>query len=326
VRVLMKRCCVPTRTPSSRTKAGPTTTPALTGIPFFSFTQAVVYTFMVEVLVALLYAAMVCAFYFVGPMIGLIWLVRGARIGSKQLGPVKYDSIEELTDDVIARTGLTSTIVVKASRLDKLRIEGALPETRRRASVSFFGTPSLRWQTNYARFQVDVDRAVKVSFSRRTFGEGFQLGTNDQVRVFRAFRNNPELRATIEELFRTTTVDQVLVWDGKVTATAKLASLDPARYREVLALLERIARAFDPVRLNVRVLGGERRALAGATGDARCAYCHAHVTGEEPDLIACALCGTVLHDACWEELRRCPVLGCPGVKVERGTDRARTTP
>ncbi|MEZ0229225.1 MAG: RING finger protein [Planctomycetota bacterium] len=67
----------------------------------------------------------------------------------------------------------------------------------------------------------------------------------------------------------------------------------------------------------MKVLGGERLALAGSEGKARCAYCHEDVTGAEPDLVACEHCHTVLHADCYDELGRCPILGCTGTKPER---------
>jgi hypothetical protein len=108
-----------------------------------------------------------------------------------------------------------------------------------------------------------------------------------------------------------------LAWEGKLRAHVPLTELELADYPRLLVLLDRIVRAFEPVSIPVKVLGGERRALADASGATRCSYCHDHVTGAEPDLIACAACGTVLHEACWNEHGRCPLLGCPGAKPER---------
>jgi len=86
----------------------------------------------------------------------------------------------------------------------------------------------------------------------------------------------------------------------------------------LLSTLADIARAFDPIGIRVKVLGDrELRALRGAGGEARCSYCHDNVTGVEPDLVACTACSTVLHDACWKDLGRCPVLGCTGSVPER---------
>ena len=277
---------------------------------------------MVEGLIALFYALGMCSLYTFGPVLALTYLILGGKIFSRRLGPTSYGSIEELTDDLIARLGLAAPIVIRAKRLDKLRIEGALPEGRRRASVSFFASPSFLWQTKYVRFQLEIDRAVKVSF-RRSGVSGVYFGTDDEARVARAFEHDPGLKEALEQLFRVHEIEHVLIWDGKVTATARLARVAPGEYATIVKLLDRVAASFEPVKLKVRVLGGERRAHGGMSGEARCAFCHEHVTGEEEDLVACALCGTVLHDACWGEIGRCPVLGCTGVKPERGAARAR---
>lgn len=43
----------------------------------------------------------------------------------------------------------------------------------------------------------------------------------------------------------------------------------------------------------------------------RCPYCRDAIAGAEPAPVAsCAGCETVLHEACWEELGRCPTRGC----------------
>jgi len=67
----------------------------------------------------------------------------------------------------------------------------------------------------------------------------------------------------------------------------------------------------------VRILGGREALVAHAHGATRCSYCHEVVTGSEPDLIACGKCSTVLHEGCWGELGRCPVMGCGGAVPER---------
>ncbi len=46
-----------------------------------------------------------------------------------------------------------------------------------------------------------------------------------------------------------------------------------------------------------------------ATPELRCPYCHEPAGGV---LLACDLCGSVLHEACAFEHGRCTSLGCPG--------------
>ncbi|MBI3724340.1 hypothetical protein HY251_10370, partial [bacterium] len=77
----------------------------------------------------------------------------------------------------------------------------------------------------------------------------------------------------------------------------------------------------DRVSLAVHVLGGERRAFQSHAGSPRCAYCHEDVIGNEPDLIACSSCATVLHESCWSDNGRCTVLGCAGKTPERAPTR-----
>lgn len=47
-------------------------------------------------------------------------------------------------------------------------------------------------------------------------------------------------------------------------------------------------------------------------GDHRCAYCHGALETEGP--VACDACGAQLHPDCWDELGRCPAVGCAGTR------------
>jgi hypothetical protein len=131
--------------------------------------------------------------------------------------------------------------------------------------------------------------------------------------------DRPELAAQLEallgEAFDRFSVERVDLHDGKLVAEVRFLFVAPVFYGEILEVLRRAAALFDRAPLRVRILGGERRALC-AGGKARCAYCHADVSGDEPDLVACELCATVLHASCWDELERCPVLGCAGTRRE----------
>jgi hypothetical protein len=160
---------------------------------------------------------------------------------------------------------------------------------------------------------IDVQRhwsriGVKASMPHR-----FSFGGNDL---------NPQglpadARGVIKQIFDEFGAMQVFSTGGSLVAlvpTGRLAHRGD--YETLLRLLDTAARAIEPVPLHVNVLGGERRAVLGH-GTPRCAYCHEDVTGLEPDLVACATCSTILHEGCWGELRRCPVLGCEGVSPER---------
>jgi hypothetical protein len=124
-------------------------------------------------------------------------------------------------------------------------------------------------------------------------------------------------RQAIARAFDEYHVTRFEVGGGELSALVpheRVPEVDPAA---LLTLLERVAPSFERVPLRVSVLGGERPALVSGSSP-RCSYCHADVTGAEPDLVACGSCRTILHEGCWAELGHCPVLGCIGKEPERG--------
>ena len=147
--------------------------------------------------------------------------------------------------------------------------------------------------------------------------EGYVVSSLDPARAKQALAPGQNLVFAIRGAFETYRVENLLLWDGKLRARVR-GSIEPARLQALLRHLDWIIATFEPVPVAVKVLGGERRALLGLAGSPRCSYCHADVTGHEPDLVACGLCHTILHDGCWRELGRCPVLGCVGREPERG--------
>jgi hypothetical protein len=98
---------------------------------------------------------------------------------------------------------------------------------------------------------------------------------------------------------------------------AQVQHLDPKNAPALLARLDELAKLLEGVPLHVITLGGERRAERSASGSPRCAWCHADITGSEPDLVACEKCSTVLHEGCWAEQGGCPVMGCASKTAER---------
>ncbi len=58
---------------------------------------------------------------------------------------------------------------------------------------------------------------------------------------------------------------------------------------------------------------------------ARCPYCH-DLLAAEGERVACRACGTTHHQACLEELGRCPVAGCaapvPGAAARPATSES----
>jgi hypothetical protein len=86
---------------------------------------------------------------------------------------------------------------------------------------------------------------------------------------------------------------------GLVVANVKRADLDV-----VCELLDRLARAV--------MLGGAVSVREEDATKARCGFCHAQVDEEALTLVACERCSALVHEACWVEHGRCPVLGCKG--------------
>jgi hypothetical protein len=265
--------------------------------------------------------------YGVPGVVLLFWFRNWRHVRTRTLGKTTFPSIAAIVDDLTARLGLrriSSEARPVPETLDGVVIDGLLPRETRRASVGFFRASV---GSVYARFKLDVDPAIKVSLRRREWGPAdavlltrgaYVLGTDDAARFDNALARDPALARAIDGAFALG-VEQLLIWDGELRADVPLGKLEPAQYPELLSLLERIVGCFDPIAIRVKVLGDrELRALKGAHGEARCSYCHDHVTGDESDLVACASCNTVLHDACWQELGRCPVLGCSGSVPERG--------
>jgi hypothetical protein len=125
------------------------------------------------------------------------------------------------------------------------------------------------------------------------------------------------LRSRIMALFERFPVESLVLGRGELVATLPLDALTKADCRKVLDLVVAAAKSVDRGALDVTILGGERRAFLGLGGKPRCGFCHEDLTGEEPDLVACDRCSTVVHDECWGEHGGCPVMGCPGDSPER---------
>lgn len=215
------------------------------------------------------------------------------------------------------------------------RLEGRLDPDDREASVMF-----VKDEEPHAVFAVEVRTAPRVRFTLETastrfakalgylreievgdpaFDALFLIETHDP-RARKHLARGRELREKIVAVFERYGVESLEVRRNKLLAKIPLAALRKGDYARLLDLLAATARAFDRVGIKVKVLGSERLAVAGAQGKPRCAYCHADVTGDEPDLVACETCGTVLHEACWSELGRCPLLGCTGERPEKARE------
>jgi len=195
----------------------------------------------------------------------------------------------------------------------------------------------LQGQAYYVRVGISVRDAAAFSLERANYASRLEAFLAKRPRVetgdalfdaafhLEGRRLEPEARAALAEIFEHFSAYRVRSDGGRLMASVPLSRVRwRTDYEILLRLLDTAARAIERVALEVRVLGGERRALVGH-GTPRCAYCHEDVTGLEPDLVACATCSTVLHEGCWGELGRCPVLGCRSVSVERASSVAQGT-
>jgi hypothetical protein len=228
-------------------------------------------------------------------------------------------------------------------------LSGALADGRR-ARVSFVLSPSGRGRVLHARVAVAALDAPRLTVTLETwrsrlgkllgrtreievgdeaFDRRFLLETPEPERVARALGRR-ELRDATEAAFTRYRVETLELDRGEMVATVRADALTPERYRELILLLSAAARTLDRVPVRVRVVGQEGRedafGLCGQHAAVRCSYCHGDVTGEEPDLAVCRLCHTVIHDGCFQELGRCPLLGCLGKPPRRTKRRAPGAP
>jgi hypothetical protein len=175
----------------------------------------------------------------------------------------------------------------------------------------------------------EVDRAPRIDFrSKAAPGEGdfldcgrFVARTPDARLLVRSLEKDAQLATAVADSFEPGDARWITIESGTLRACVPRRSLARTSGARLLETLGAIADSFERRGLEVAVLGGERRAL-GSGGSVRCAYCHGGITGDEPDLVACRRCQTVLHEGCWSELGRCPLLGCAGLEPERGPSRA----
>jgi hypothetical protein len=145
------------------------------------------------------------------------------------------------------------------------------------------------------------------------FDRPLHIETSEPERVSAALEGG--LRGVTQAIFGHGT-RRLALEEGVLAAEIPYFELEPARYALVLGLLDQAATTFDRTPIRVRILGGDRRALS-AGGRTRCAYCHGGLSGDEDGLVACECCATVLHESCWGEHGRCPILGCEGKEPER---------
>jgi hypothetical protein len=258
-----------------------------------------------------------------------------------RIGRQRYRTLRDVAADLSARTGLRGRWHGEGwfSRLESVELEGTLASGRR-ARVGFFVRGGGKNAVTYVRLVVAADPGADLTVSRETFltklgdwlgithdlttgspsfDERFRVHSRDLGGARRAFDRG--LRAAISSIFDVYRATDLVAESRELVANVPVLGLEPDQYLPLLEALDGAACAFDRVTVKVRALGGRELRALSIGGAARCAYCHDGITGEEDGLAACGGCRTVLHGACWDELGRCPVLGCGG----RVPERARAT-
>ncbi|MBI3724584.1 hypothetical protein HY251_11610 [bacterium] len=270
-------------------------------------------------------------------------LLRQALGPACEVGTRRFGTLEEAATALSAATGLEERARADprplGGRLAGISLSGNLPYGRS-VSVTFHDRLSGKVPIPHARLAVAADDAPFITVTEetwltkfgewlgvsshnfraedRSFDERFHVETGDHPRARYALAHG--LRPLVERAFTQFHVMNLSLGGGVLAAEVPARRLEVEGYRPLLELLVRAAETFDRKPIHVRVLGGERRALCVKGGKTRCSYCHEHVAGDEPDLVACEKCATVLHGDCWTDLGRCPILGCTG----RAPERART--
>ncbi len=169
-------------------------------------------------------------------------------------------------------------------------------------------------ETATHRFRKLLGMTHTITIGDAEFDRRFRIEGEGTVRASQVLRSN--VRRLIWELFDLG-AERVSFERGWITASGTTRAIVPSCYRAILETLVGLSASLDRCPIKVKVLGGERRAHVDESGKTRCPYCHDHLTGEEPDLVACERCLSVVHDECWLEHGGCPLLGCEGRSVER---------
>lgn len=132
-----------------------------------------------------------------------------------------------------------------------------------------------------------------------------------------------DVREAISALFRLYEVDELEIVDGVLRVRGDIERLGVNQVQSLLGRLPQIAHAYDrapAVEVTTRepnAAPGPRFAWTGGRDSAaRCPYCRDGFGEDQPHLVACAACGTLIHEECHEEHGECPILGCEGVGVD----------
>ncbi|MBI3723278.1 hypothetical protein HY251_04880 [bacterium] len=274
--------------------------------------------------------SVICPILFMGGLVAFIFLL--ISLQAHNVGNRSYKTLAALVEDLEPRLGLEGTFPDRRfAGVADVAFDGSLPSGRG-AHVRFL----LEGKLEITRLRVAADDAPRLTITEETiltplakwlgivreievgdkrFDDRFLLESRSE-RIEKVLR--PEVRSLITRAFDEFKLRKLELDNGSLAADLTRMSLDPHEYGDLLALLDEIALAFDRTKIRIHALGTDRFALSGIGGKTRCAYCHEHVTGEEPELVACDRCHTVFHEECWAELGHCGVIGCTGGKPERG--------
>jgi hypothetical protein len=251
-----------------------------------------------------------------------------------RLGGHEFRNLDAFVAEFGALVGLPGTKLADEPPLaSNARFEGALASGRA-ASVSFHAErsqgdePEVEW---YGDFAVEVSRAPPFSVTRETwwsqlgkwaglvkeievgneaFDNRFLVQTTEPARAREALGVR-DTYARIHKLFASSGTTCLRCDGGRLEARARVQYYTQKEFGNLLGQLEALAAILGRVHVEVHGVASPLLALEGERGP-RCAYCHDALRPGEAGLLACALCSTVLHAACWEDLGRCPVLGCAG--------------
>ncbi len=255
---------------------------------------------------------------------------RRVRAAGFSPGGRRFPTYADFLDYVEKETGLKGRPRKPAwhGAADKVRFDGDIAHGRRgsisygREDVVLRDREGRGWAhgtVRVTRFAVSIDPKIHFDLDRETADH--HLGTWYGLiapHLKSAGRGHQYVGLTreVKHLFVNRNAVRLKACEGWLTLVIE-GSVDPEHYSALLRALDRTASTFDRVPIRVRVFDAELKGFAGDGGGVRCPYCHDAITGDEEALAACRACDTVLHAACWEELGRCPLLGCESKEARR---------
>jgi hypothetical protein len=247
-------------------------------------------------------------------IIGMTLLIRWIdRTAERQRQGSQGSTAPSLRPEPPRREPVLAGLERIARRLQGAQVEGLIAAgKRRRRQVELAvvdGLDTLRTSVSCKApsisFHVLGSRLHAGRFVIRQVG----YGVGSSADVARAALDNDRVRRALSRIFAKGGAREVLLADGFVRSFAPLDERDltPSQALGNMERLEDLARALEALDQTTRV-----RATAVIDPAARqCPYCRDLLASEEHlALVACRRCKTVLHEECFDELRRCPAMGC----------------